>query len=65
MDGISSLRSMPGRYPFFYAAYIPPNKYHKLYIEKYYLILYQIRDQWVYVDYVLDCRRDYRWLLHS
>ena len=63
VDGIRSLSSMPGRYPFFNEPYIPANKYHKMFIEKYYLILYQVRDTTVYVDYVVDCRRDYFWLI--
>ena len=64
VNSIRSLSSMPSRFPFFNETYIPPNKYHKMFVEKYYLILYQIRDRVVYVDYVLDCRRDYRWLMH-
>lgn len=41
----------------------PPNKYHKMFIEKWYLVLYQIQDDTVYVDYILDCRKDYNWLI--
>lgn len=59
-----SLETMPQRYPFFNEAYIPANKYHKMFVETHYLILYQIKDARVYVDYILDCRRDYQWLLH-
>lgn len=32
------------------AEFIPLNKYHKMFVEKWYLILYQIKDQTVYVD---------------
>lgn len=39
------------------------NKDHKLFVEKWYLILYQIRDNTVYVEYILDCRKDYSWLI--
>lgn len=60
---IRSLEQMPHRYPFLNAEFIPPNKYHKLYIENYYLILYQIRDDTVYVDWIVDCRQDYQWLI--
>lgn len=60
---IRSLESMPFRYPFFEAEFIPPNKYHKLFVENNYLILYQVKDDTVYVDYVLDCRKDYEFLL--
>ena len=60
---IRSLEQMPNRYPFLNAEFIPPNKYHKLYVENYYLILYQIRDDIVYVDWIVDCRQDYQWLI--
>lgn len=63
MNAIRSLHQMPERYPFFDAGFIPLNKYHKMFVEKRYLILYQIKDQTVYVDYVVDCRQDYAWLV--
>lgn len=63
MDQLRSLQDMPQRYHFFTADYIPANKYHKLYVEKWYLVLYQIRDDVVYVDWIVDCRQDYGWLI--
>ena len=60
---IRSLNHMPQRFPFFEEAYIPPNKYHKMFVAKWYLVLYQIQDDTVYVDYILDCRKDYSWLI--
>ena len=60
---IRSLQEMPQRYPFFNEAFIPANKYHKLYIENWYLVLYQIKDETVYVDWIVDCRQDYQWLI--
>lgn len=63
MDAIRSLHQMPERFPFLQAEFIPPNKYHKLFIKKWYLVLYQIKDQTVYVDYIVDCRQDYGWLV--
>ena len=62
---LCSLWEMPQRYPFFQNDYIPVNKYHKLYVENWYLILYQIRDDTVLVDWIVDCRQDYTWLLQS
>lgn len=64
MEAMRSLERMPQRFPFFEEAYIPPNKYHKMFIEKWYLVLYQIQDDTVYVDYIVDCRKDYNWLIH-
>ena len=64
LRAIKDLEFMPERYPFFEAEFIPKNKYHKLYVKKWYIILYQIKDNIVYVDYVLDCREDYYWLIN-
>lgn len=63
LHGLRSLETMPSRYPFLEDQFIPSNRYRKMYIEKWYLVLYQIRDQNVLVDLILDCRHDYRWLL--
>ena len=64
MAAMRSLEYMPQRFPFFNETYIPPNKYHKMYVPKWYLVLYQVKDDTVYVDYVLDCREDYDWLIN-
>ncbi|HAX51028.1 MAG TPA: plasmid stabilization protein [Lachnospiraceae bacterium] len=63
MEAIRSLATMPERFSFLDAEFIPPNKYHKMFVEKRYLILYQIKDQTVFVDYIVDCRQDYGWLM--
>ena len=63
MEKIRSLSDMPERYPFFNEPYISANKYHKLYVENWYLILYQIKDNTVYVDWIVDTRQDYEWLI--
>lgn len=63
LDAFRSLEEMPQRFPFFNEQYIPPNKYHKMYVEKWYLILYQIKDDTVYIDFVVDCRQEYDWLI--
>jgi plasmid stabilization system protein ParE len=63
MDAIRYLSTMPEGFPFLDAEFIPLNKYHKMFVEKWYLILYQIKDQTVYVDYISDCRQDYGWLV--
>jgi len=63
INGIKSLYMFPERFPFFDFEYIPKNKYHKMFIEKWYLVLYQIKDKDILVDYVLDCRKDYRFLV--
>lgn len=63
MAAMRSLCQMPHRFPFFEGEHIASNKYHKMFIPKWYLVLYQIQDSTVYVDYILDCRKDYSWLL--
>lgn len=63
MEAMRSLERMPQRFPFFQEAYIPTNRYHKMFVAKWYLILYQIQDDTVFIDYILDCRQDYSWLI--
>ena len=58
-----SLGSMPERFPFLNEEYLPPNKYHKMFVANWHFVLYQVKNTAVYVDYVLDCREDYGWLL--
>lgn len=63
MEAIRSLYEMPHRFPFLNTHCASPNKYHKLFVRKWYLVLYQVKDQTIYVDYILDCRQDYEWLI--
>lgn len=58
-----ALDYMPESYPFLMSEYIPPNKYHKKLVSKRYLLIYQIAGDTVYIDYVIDCRQDYQWLI--
>ena len=60
---ISSWKLFPERTPFLEGEFIPLNKYHKLVVRKNYLVIYQIKDDTVWVDYVIDCRQDYQWLV--
>lgn len=63
LEEFHSLESFPQKYPFFNGDFIPPNKYHKLYVKSWFLVLYQVKDNTVYVDWIVDCRQDYSWLL--
>ena len=63
MKGLRSLSDMPARFQLFESDYIKSGKYHKMYIEKWYLVLYQIIYDIVYVEYIIDCRENYQWLL--
>lgn len=63
MKSLRSLSDMPARFSLFESDYIKSGKYHKMYIEKWYLVLYQIIDDTVYVEYIIDCRENYQWLI--
>ena len=43
--------------------FVPRNKYHKMVVDNRYLILYQIKDRMIFVDYIMDGRQDYSWLV--
>lgn len=58
-----SLEQMPRRCPWLEGDYIPRGVYRYRLFAEHYMIVYQIEDDAVYADYVLDCRQDYGWLL--
>lgn len=58
---IGSLCYMPTRYPYVDGeGIIDARKYHKMYVKNWYLILYRIEDDTVYVDNIQDCRQENR-----
>ena len=59
----NSLATMPLRCPLLAQPYLPRNKYRYLLFAKRYMLVFQVAGSTVYVDYVLDCRQDYEWLL--
>lgn len=63
INDIKSLETMPQRNSFLINDFIAPNKYRKLLCQKRYLLLYQIKDDTVYLDFVVDCRQDYSWIV--
>lgn len=58
-----SLEQFPERNPWLVDPMIPSGKYRKLLLEKRYLMVYQIKENVVYVDAIVDTRQDYGWLL--
>ena len=64
ISNIQSLESSPERFP-----YLEPdnrkNPYRKTFVPKWYLVLYMIEGDQIFVDYIPDCRQDYCWLLQS
>ena len=59
-----SLELMPHRCPWLTGENIPRNAYRFLLFEKRYMIIFQIVDNIVYADYVVDCRQDHSWLIY-
>ena len=58
-----SLEQMPQCCPWLRGEYIPKNAYRFILFEKRYMLIFQIVDNTVYADYVVDCRQDYGWLI--
>lgn len=58
-----SLQRFPYRNPILRSEVFPTEKYRKLVFGKWYLLIYQIRDERVFVEYVVDGRQDYQWLI--
>lgn len=62
-----SLVTLPERNPYFSAFTSKPRKYRKLLIAKRYLLVYQIKNNMVYIDEMFDCRQNFKfaWLLEE
>jgi hypothetical protein len=63
IEAAKSLENFPERNSWLLDAVLPVRKYRKMIVNKRYLIIYQIKADTVYVEYVLDYRQDYQWLL--
>ena len=59
----ASLERLPFRNPIMRSDVFAVEKYRKLIFDKCHILLYQIKGQVVYVEYVIDGRQDYQWLL--
>lgn len=62
-EGAKSLQSMPQRCPRVSFDDITYSNYRKLIFADHYIILYQIIGDTVHVEYVVDARQDYQWML--
>lgn len=58
-----SLQSFPYRNPILRSDVFATEKYRKMLFGKWYLLIYQIKGERVFVEYVIDGRQDYQWLL--
>ena len=63
ISSANSLQKIPERHSYIDDPELPQNKYRKTIVSKRYLLIYQIKDNNVYIDYILDCRQNYDWLL--
>jgi plasmid stabilization system protein ParE len=62
VEAAKSLQEFPERGSWLVDPLLPANKYRKLLVDKRYLLIYQIKDDTVYIDYLVDCRQNYVWL---
>lgn len=63
IKALNSLTVLPERFPFLEGEFIPYNKYRKMVVLKRFIIIYQFKDETVYVEFVVDCKQDYDWLI--
>ena len=64
LEAMQTLESFPLRHPWLSDPMIATFKYRKMVVDKRYLLIYQVRESTVYVDAVVNCRQDYKWLLY-
>ena len=62
IEATDSLETLPERCPWYKGGFIPHNVYRHLLFEDRYALIFQVNENVVSVDYVIDCRQDYSWL---
>lgn len=62
IEAAKSLQEFPERGSWLVDSALPANVYRKLLVDKRYLLIYKIKDDTVYIDYMIDCRQEYVWL---
>lgn len=58
-----SLEEFPRRCQWVEGDYIPAKTYRYRIFHKHYMLIFKIEDDNVYVEYVINCRQDYQWLI--
>ena len=58
-----SLQSFLYRNPILRSSVFVTEKYRKMVFGKWYLLIYKIKGERVFVEYVIDGRQDYQWLI--
>ena len=64
-EAAASLSRFPYRNPVLRSDEFITEKYRKMLFGKWYLMLYQIKGNTVLIEYVIDGRQDYQWLLKT
>ena len=62
-NAADSLQRFPYRNPILRSEVFTAEKYRKMVFDKWHLLIYQVKDDKVYIEYVIDGRQDYQWLL--
>ena len=57
-DRVSSLETMPERCAYYDNPFVQPRKYRKLSLGNYLLILFQVADNTVYIELIIDGRAE-------
>ena len=57
-DRVSSLETMPERCAYYDNPFVQPRKYRKLFLGDYLLILFQVTDNAVYIELIIDGRAE-------
>ncbi len=65
LSELRSLTYMPERYPFLQVDYLPVNRYRKMFIENWYLVLYQVQGEIVHIEYILDGRQEWQGMVDA
>jgi hypothetical protein len=64
IESAKTLEELPERGSWLIDPNLPRNKYRKLVVESRYMLIYQVKDCIVYIDSIIDCRRDYPWIIY-
>ena len=63
LDSIEALKENPERYPYYENTFIPHGRYRKMVCARRYLVIYEVSDHTVCVDYIVDCRQGHEWMI--
>lgn len=62
IESINSLATFPERYPVFEHHNLT-FQFRKMFVPNWYLVIYEVTDDTVKIQYMIDCRQENSWLL--